>query len=63
VNGDKSQTVRALDVLVVGPFMLYASQRLRGPAGSLMLLLGVLTIAYNGANYLSNVTRDETRMP
>jgi hypothetical protein len=60
---DKSQAVRALDVLVVGPFMLYASQRLRGPAGPLMLLLGVLTIAYNGANYLSNVTVDETRMP
>ena len=60
---EKSQSVRALDVLVVGPYLIYASTRLRGLDRSLMLLLGVLTIAYNGANFLSNVTVDETRQP
>lgn len=50
---DKSQAVRALDVLVVGPFMLYAAAKLRGRDRDFMVLLGVLTIAYNGANFLS----------
>ena len=60
---EKSQGVRALDVLVVGPFMLYAAQKLKGPDRAWMTLLGLLTIAYNGANFLSNVNGDETSQP
>lgn len=56
----KSQTVRALDVLVVGPFMLYAAAKLRGMDQDAMTLLALLTIAYNGANFLSNVNVDKT---
>ena len=57
---EKSQGVRALDVLIVGPFMLYAAQKLKGQDRAWMTLLGLLTIAYNGANFLSNVNGDET---
>jgi len=53
----KSQTVRLLDVVAVGPFLIYASTKLRGADRPVMLLLGILTIAYNGANYLANVNR------
>jgi hypothetical protein len=60
---EKSQGVRALDVLIVGPFMLYAATKLRGNDRAWMTLLGILTIAYNGANYLSNVNGDETSRP
>jgi len=60
---EKSQGVRALDVLVVGPFMLYAATKLREPEKAWMTLLGLLTIAYNGANFLSNVNGDKTRQP
>jgi len=58
---EKSQAVRAMDVLIVGPFMLYAATKLRGADQAWMTLLGLLTIAYNGANFLSNVNDDETR--
>lgn len=57
---EKSQTVRALDVLIVGPFMLYAAGKLRGTDQAVLTLLGFLTIAYNGANFLSNVNGDKT---
>lgn len=57
---EKSQTVRALDVLIVGPFMLYAAGKLRGLDRDAMTLLALLTIAYNGANFLSNVNVDKT---
>jgi len=60
---EKSQAVRALDVLIVGPFMLYAATKLRGNDRAWMTLLGLLTIAYNGANYLSNVNDDKTSAP
>ena len=60
---EKSQGVRALDVLVVGPFMLYAAQKLKGPDRAWMTQLGLLTIAYNGADFLSNVNGDKTSRP
>ena len=60
---EKSQGVRALDVLIVGPFMLYAAKKLQRQDWAWMTLLGLLTIAYNGANFLSNVNGDETSRP
>lgn len=59
----KSQAVRALDVLVIGPFMLLAAQKLPGQYKAAMTFLGLMTIAYNGANFLSNVNADKTQRP
>ena len=59
----KAQGVRLLDVFVVGPFMLWAAVEGRelGPAGRQFLgLLGLLTIAYNGVNYLEVKRMQET---
>lgn len=51
----KAQWVRLVDVILVGPVMVAAARRLRptspGLAGVLEVL-GYLTVAYNGANYL-----------
>jgi hypothetical protein len=53
-NG-KTQFVRLLDVFVLGPLMIYiaAQYRIREPQRTALLVSGVLTILYNGANYLS----------
>lgn len=49
----KSQSVRLLDVFLIGPFMLYAAKKGRMTNGErlFMALLGVATIAYNARNY------------
>lgn len=60
---NKSQAVRLADVFLIGPFMLLAARKLPGQYGAAMTFLGLMTIAYNGANYLSNVNGDETRQP
>jgi hypothetical protein len=59
----KSQAVRALDVLVIGPFMLLAAQKLPRQYKAVMTFLGLMTIAYNGANFLSNVNGDKAPPP
>lgn len=51
MNG-KSQWVRLFDVLVLGPYMIWLSQRLRGNHATLLFLAGAGTIAYNWANYV-----------
>lgn len=48
---EKSQVVRLLDVLFVGPWMIRAA--IRGN-DTVLLSLGLLTIIYNGQNYLAN---------
>lgn len=52
----KSQWVRLLDVFVLGPFMIWyalATWSAVDPlAGLALLISGVLTIVYNGANWL-----------
>ena len=49
----KGQEVRAFDVLVLGPFLVWASARARLTRGErlLLLLAGAGTIAYNARNY------------
>ncbi len=51
---DKAQQIRLLDVLLVGPFMVWFGVSAQAPtwARLSMATLGVLTILYNGANYL-----------
>lgn len=54
----KSQWVRLLDVFVLGPFMIWYALLTAGeqdlPAGAALVLFisGVLTIVYNGFNWL-----------
>lgn len=51
----KPQEVRLLDVLAIGPLMIYggAELRRRHPvAGTLLALSGVATVLYNGKNFL-----------
>jgi hypothetical protein len=48
----KPQTVRIIDVLFLGPLMVYASVRLSGWQQQAMLISGLATIAYNAHNFL-----------
>ncbi len=58
MKGDKSQLIRLVDVFLLGPFMVWFGVKAVGVpewAGILMIVFGVLTIVYNGRNYLINV--------
>lgn len=46
-EGDKTQDVRMLDILVVGPLMIFGSRN------KIINLLGAATIGYNLRNYLA----------
>ena len=51
----KSQGVRILDIVLVGPMMVWGGEKLRKDyptAGVVLALLGVATVLYNGRNYL-----------
>lgn len=49
----KSQTIRLLDVLVIGPVMIRSGWHLRNrPIGGILTLFGIATIVYNLSNYL-----------
>lgn len=51
MTGDKSQIVRLLDVFFVGPWMIRAGNK---QDDQVLAILGILTIIYNGANFLEN---------
>jgi hypothetical protein len=55
---DKSQWVRLLDVLFLGPFMVWYALQSRGEMSNIAVCIlffsGVLTIVYNGINYMGN---------
>lgn len=51
----KTQLVRLLDVFFVGPVMVAAGRKLSKSErllGDTLTVLGVLTVLYNGKNYL-----------
>ena len=51
---DKVQIIRVIDVVAIGPFMIYAARHLPTRETQLvMFLLGVATMIYNGLNFLS----------
>ena len=49
----KTQTIRLLDVFVLGPLMVWSGlqKRQRQPYASLLVVSGLLTIGYNFANW------------
>lgn len=47
----KSQTVRLIDVFILGPAMIFATRKLTGFEQIFMFGIGVGTILYNAANY------------
>jgi len=48
----KTQLVRILDVVFIGPFMIYAANKLKGQDKTILKGLGIATIIYNGINYI-----------
>lgn len=57
----KAQDVRWIDVWALGPFMVWYGLKARGVpqwARSAMVLSGVLTVVYNGANYYARQRYD-----
>ena len=61
-KAEKTQCVRLVDVFILGPFMMHYAWK--GPqlplAREMLWLSGLLTVVYNGWNYLINVG---TRLP
>ncbi len=52
----KTQTIRLLDVFVIGPVMVWGGlmlQRQHPLGGGSLALFGVSTVLYNAANYLT----------
>ncbi len=57
----KTQFVRLLDVLVLGPALIavaVSDKRMRRANRALLVTAGVATIVYNAANYLTAESRD-----
>lgn len=53
------QTIRLIDVFLIGPAMMYVAATAQGIPGTLRWFLaftGLMTVVYNGHNYLKNQT-------
>jgi hypothetical protein len=51
----KSNDVRLLDIFVFGPFWIYSARYMPpGPLRAAMVASGIITIVYNGLNYLDD---------
>ena len=48
----KTQSVRLLDVVLIGPLMIWGGSKAGGAGGALLAVFGVTTILYNANNYL-----------
>ena len=61
----KRQWVRLLDIFVLGPLGLYIGYKIWSGKtedlgryfGLLIIIYGILTIAYNGGNYIANIEK------
>jgi hypothetical protein len=61
----KTQAIRMVDVLVIGPAMIAAAWQLRSSSPALAMLLGVSgvgTVLYNWANHLEQERRDAAQL-
>lgn len=47
----KSQRVRLLDVVVIGPLMIWGGVKAGGFGGAVLALFGLTTMGYNARNY------------
>lgn len=47
-----TQLVRVIDVVALGPAMIWLGANSKSPAGSFVATAGFLTIMFNGARYL-----------
>ena len=51
----KTQTIRLLDVFVIGPLMVWGGLQLKDESpvlGSVLAFFGATTVLYNGRNFL-----------
>jgi hypothetical protein len=60
--GVKTQWVRVADVLFVGPVMVWGGLKLGGVLGFVLGTLGVMTIVYNGRNYVLIAREEAARL-
>jgi len=51
---EKSQQIRLIDVLVLGPYLVWYAAKAKTPHREIIFGIGVLTILYNLQNYLAN---------
>jgi len=58
-KGDKSQTIRLLDVFFIGPVMVVGGAKLGGVLGKTLVVLGIATILYNAKNYNERAEIDQ----
>jgi hypothetical protein len=60
----KSQAVRLLDVLAIGPFIIWAATQTKGDfARAGLFAVGIATVLYNAHNYLSTNEANENVQP
>ena len=54
----KGQFIRLCDVFLIGPFIIYAGSLKSTLPDSVkigLIFIGIITIAYNGKNFLKNI--------
>lgn len=55
----KSQAIRIVDVVILAPYLIYLSRKLREPHRTILMVTGILTAVYNGRNYLLNLQQEK----
>ena len=48
----KTQTIRLLDVFLIGPVMIAGGLKIKSILGNTLTIFGILTIFYNARNYM-----------
>lgn len=52
-DGSKAQWIRIVDVVAIGPLMVWGGIRAGGLLGGTLALFGAATIAFNGYNFVA----------
>jgi len=48
----KTQTIRLLDVFLIGPVMIAGGLKIKSILGTTLTIFGILTMIYNARNYM-----------
>lgn len=58
---EKSQAVRIIDVLIIGPYLIYLGQKgtVTNADKAVLVFLGITTLLYNLNNYIKNQKSEE----